>query len=167
MKKITTLALLCFFTACSQQHREESSSTATVTTDSITGAHTTSDTTQTLQAGLPFTGKKGFETRPGFSGTGTPHRYIEIMANGDVYFGFGQINQGDQTETEGRYYAGKYQRFMKCFFKEWDNETSYYEVTKDSIYEVDAANHRITSNDCCSPFDDDTTHLCGCQSSFE
>jgi len=35
---------------------------------------------------LPFVGKRGFETRPGVSGTGTPHKFVEIMGNRDVYF---------------------------------------------------------------------------------
>lgn len=101
------------------------------------------------ETGLPFIGKRGFETRPGASGTGTPHRFVEIKANGDVFFCFEQQNQADGTITAERYYAGKYTRYMKCFFKKWDNETTYYEFAQDTIYEIDANKKRIESEECC------------------
>ena len=62
---------------------------------------------------LPFIGKKDFETMPGISGSGTPHRYIEIMQNGDVFFGFIQENQADRSVTKERYFAGKFTTYMK------------------------------------------------------
>jgi len=55
----------------------------------------TSKRTEISDQQLPFVGKKQFETRPGISGTGTPHKYVEIMENGDVFFGYEQENQAD------------------------------------------------------------------------
>lgn len=102
-------------------------------------------------AGIPFIGKRDFELRPGYSGAGTAHRMVEITSNGDVFFSFGQINQADGTETEERYYAGKYQRNLKCFFAKWENETTYYELTADTIYELDSHYKRMQSEECCDP----------------
>lgn len=98
---------------------------------------------------LPFIGKRSFETRPAISGKATPHIEIEITEEGNVIFYFGQINMADKTETTGIYKAGPFRKVLKCIFKEWDNETRYYEVFSDKIYEVDSAGTRIYSNDCC------------------
>ncbi len=115
---------------------------------------------------LPFIGTKGFETRPGTSGTGTPQRYIEIKNNGDVYFGFEQYNQSYEVSerknhvTRDRYYAGKYKLFMKCIFKKWGNEVTYYKITKEKISEVNKNNKILTGQDCCSEFNSDKKCLC-------
>lgn len=71
---------------------------------------------------LSFIGKRGFETRPGVSGTGTPSWFIEIKKNGDVNFGFEQRNNATNKGTEGRYYVGRFQAYMKCVYKDLDNE---------------------------------------------
>ncbi len=104
---------------------------------------------------LPFIGKKWFETRMLFSGTGTPHRNVEIKENGDVFFSFVQISPGmdkDEEITE-IFFAGKYKKFMTCSFKKL-NERIFYEITKDTIYEVDSKNNRIKSVDCADNDDD-------------
>ena len=115
---------------------------------------------------LPFVGVRGFETRPGVSGTGTPHRFIKIMKNGDVFFSFEQENQADKTVTEETYYAGKFKQYMKCFFKKLDNEKSYYEIAKDTIYETDEHNKRLKSNDCCEIIGNLDNQKCGCKGAF-
>ncbi len=115
---------------------------------------------------LPFVGKRGFETRAGVSGTGTPHRSVEIRKNGDVYFFFEQENQADNTITKERYYAGKFKRYMKCYFKKLDNERTCYEFTKDTIYEVDEHNGRIKSNDCCNNDNVDDKNEFTCKGEF-
>lgn len=115
---------------------------------------------------LPFIGKKGFETQPGMSGSGTPSRYIEILENGDVYFGFIQENQADGSITKEKYYAGKYKLQMKCFFKKWNNEVTYYRVTKEKIYEVDKNNKQLKGTECCSLSNSDSNDNCPCQSAY-
>ena len=120
----------------------------------------------TDSAALPFVGRRGFETRPGCSGTGTPHRAVEITKNGDVFFFFEQENQADKTITKERYYAGKFNRYMKCAFKKLDAGISYYEFTKDTIYEVDEHNNRLKNNDCCDNDNVDDKKECTCKGAF-
>jgi hypothetical protein len=116
---------------------------------------------------LPFIGKKAFETRPGVSGTGTPHRYIEIDSSGNIYFSFEQVNQANGDITSGKYYAGKFKKYVKCIFKEWDNEIRYYEIGRDSIYEVDKNNIRLTNEDCCNSDNLDLNDKCPCESDLQ
>ena len=114
---------------------------------------------------LPFIGKRTFETRRGISGTGTPHRFVEVAKDGEVVFSFEQENQADGTITSEKYYAGKYNAVMKCIFKKNDNEIRYYELTKDTIYEVDANGHKAELNDCCNDTLDDLNgeRKCDCK----
>lgn len=114
---------------------------------------------------LPFIGKKEFETRPEFSGTGTPSRNVEILQNGDVYFGFVQENRASGKVTEERYYAGKFKTYMKCFFKKWNNEVTYYKITKEKIYEVDKNNNILRDEECCSS-NSNLGDKCPCESRF-
>lgn len=114
---------------------------------------------------LPFIGKREFDTRPGFSGTGTPSRNVEILQNGDVYFEFVQVNRASGEVTEERYYAGKFKTYMKCFFKKWDNEVTYYKITKDKIYEVDKNNKILRDEGCCSS-DSNLDDKCPCESNL-
>ncbi|WP_276134784.1 hypothetical protein [Polluticoccus soli] len=118
--------------------------------------------TEQVQPSLPFVGKRQFETRPGVSGTGTPGRWVEIRADGTVEFTFMQINQSDETETRGVYNAGPFQKIVKCVFKEWDNETRFYEITATRIYETDSNGVRLELEDCCL----DATSVCPCQSDY-
>ena len=114
---------------------------------------------------LPFIGKKEFEIRPEFSGTGTPRRNVEILENGDVYFGFVQENRASGKVTEERYSAGKFKTYMKCFFKKWDNEVTYYKITKEKIYEVDKNNNILRDEECCSS-NSNLGDKCPCESRF-
>ncbi|MBN8672358.1 MAG: hypothetical protein J0L80_16860 [Chitinophagales bacterium] len=66
---------------------------------------------------LPFVGTRGFETRKGISGTGTPHRQVEIKADGSVVFSFEQINQAEENVVvKGTYNAGMFKKIVKCVF---------------------------------------------------
>ncbi len=112
---------------------------------------------------LPFIGKREFETRPGYAGSGTPVTYVEITKDGNVFFGFVQENQANGKITRDRYFAGKFKRTMKCIFKDWD-ETTYYRITKDKIYEVDKDNKLIVSEDCCTSNNLDAGGNCPCES---
>ena len=111
---------------------------------------------------LPFIGLREYETRPGSSGTGTPHRYIEIKNNGDVIFLFEQENQSDNAVTKEKYNAGKYKQFMKCIFTKLDNSITYYEINDSLIYEVDAHGQRLKGDDCCHLGDETNNGGCTC-----
>jgi len=54
---------------------------------------------------------------------------------------------------------------MKCFFKKLDNEISYYEFTKDTIYEVNKTHNRIKSSECCG-LDNAGDKECTCKGEF-
>ncbi len=108
------------------------------------------DSALTEQKKLPFIGKKHFETRPGVSGTGTPHWMVEIKSDSTVEFSFVQINQADKNETKGTYNAGKFRGIMKSVFKEWYNETRHYKISADKIYEVDSNGNVLKLPECCS-----------------
>jgi hypothetical protein len=116
------------------------------------------------QKKLPFIGKRSFETRPGISGTGTPHRQVEIKNNGDVEFSFEQENQADKTVINGVYNAGKFKAIMRCVFKEWFNEISYYKITPDTIYEVDSNGYLLKLKECCSLLEEGD---CPCESEYD
>jgi len=111
---------------------------------------------------LPFIGKKNFETRMAISGIGTPHKYIEIKRNGDVYFSFEQENQSNRNIMEENFYAGKFSKYMKCEFKKLGNEIIYYEITTGNIYEVDSNNNRLTGEDCCTVSNYELGSKCRC-----
>lgn len=171
---IYLITITALFTACKPNiHNKSATETAEVITETpkaidtiMTSEQATEQTNETPKVDLPFIGKKGFETRPGISGTGTPQRYIEIMINGDVYFGFEQTNQADNNITKERYYSGKFTTYMKSVFKNWDNEIIYYKITKDKIYEVDKSNKPLTGMECCSVNNSDLEDKCPCVSEY-
>jgi len=115
-----------------------------------------------LKQKLPFVGIREFETRPGTSGTGTPHKSIEITKDGDVIFSFEQENQSDNTITSEKYNAGKYNKYMKCVFKKLDNLITHYEIIDTYIYEVDEHGQRLKSEDCCHIGDELNKNGCNC-----
>jgi hypothetical protein len=122
-----------------------------------------SQTPQQKSAGnLPFVGRRVFETRPAVTGTGTPHRFVEIMPNGDVFFQYGQQNAKAGTMTGERYFAGKFRRVLKCEFKDL-GDTRYYVIGKTSIVELDADGKRLMSEDCCTGEKIDLETQCGCE----
>lgn len=101
------------------------------------------------QSKAPFTGKRSFNIEQGVSGTGTPSYYLETKNNGDVYFGFVQVNQADGTETKEKINAGKYNpNVMKVHFKTY-NETFYVKFDKEKIYLTDEKGKIKRSHDCC------------------
>jgi hypothetical protein len=114
----------------------------------------------------PFVGKRMFETEKGVQGAGTPHRYIEVMENGGVYFGFVQENQADGEMMEERYFAGPYAEYLKCEFKKL-NEVKYYHLTANKIVLVDENRNPVKNNACCGlgVIDDDAG--CPCESGYE
>lgn len=101
------------------------------------------------QSKVPFFGKRDFSIEDGTNGSGTPSYYINIKDNGDVYFGFIQINQADGTETKEEINAGKYDpKVMKVYFKTY-NETFYVKFDKEKIYLTDENGKVKKSDDCC------------------
>lgn len=101
------------------------------------------------QSKVPFFGKRDFNIENGANGSGTPGYYIDIKDNGDVYFGFIQINQADGTETKEEINAGKYDpKVMKVYFKIY-NETFYVKFDKERIYLTDENGKVKRSDDCC------------------
>ncbi len=140
------------------------------TNNKISNENSKVNSTENLN--LPFVGIKNFETRHGVSGTGTPQKHIEIKENGDVFFGFEQYNQAyeaserEKHATKEKYYAGKYQTILKCVFKKWDNEVSYYKVTKDKIYQVKPNGDLLRSEDCCTYSNIDLGSKCPCIGDF-
>lgn len=112
---------------------------------------------------VPFTGKRYFETRPGVSGTGTPHRQVEITKEGTVTFSFVQENQADKTITTGFYNAGKYSHIVRCVFNEWDDDVRFYKILPDKIYEVDNNGALLILDECCGQLKDGN---CPCESEY-
>ncbi len=101
------------------------------------------------QAKAPFTGKRDFVIEDGSNGSGTPAYYVDVKSNGDVHFGFIQVNQADGKETKEEMNAGKYNpKVMKVHFKTY-NETFYVKFDKDKIYLTDAKGTVKKSDDCC------------------
>lgn len=101
------------------------------------------------QSKVPFLGKRDFNIENGTNGSGTPSYYINIKDNGDVYFGFIQINQADGTETKEEFNAGKYDpKVMKVYFKTY-NETFYVKFDKEKIFLTDEHGKVKRSDDCC------------------
>ncbi len=110
----------------------------------------------------PFVGRRSFETRPAISGTGTPHRVVEINENGDVFFEYGQQNPQKGTMDGEKYAAGKFSRILKCEFLKLD-EVRYYIIGHTAIVEVDETGKRIKDANCCFNKDFDQETECGCQ----
>ncbi|KQT22893.1 hypothetical protein ASG22_14170 [Chryseobacterium sp. Leaf405] len=101
------------------------------------------------QSKAPFTGKRSFNIEDGASGSGTPSYYLNAKSNGDIYFGFVQINQADGKETKEEINAGKYNpNVMKVHFKTY-NETFYVKFNKEKIYLTDEKGKIKKSDDCC------------------
>lgn len=101
------------------------------------------------QSKVPFTGKRDFVIEQGTSGSGTPAYYLDVKTNGDVHFGFVQVNQADGTETKENINAGKYNpKVMKVHLKIY-NETLYVKFDKEKIYLTDAKGNIKKSDDCC------------------
>lgn len=117
------------------------------------------------QSKAPFTGKRDFNIEQGVSGTGTPSYYLDVKNNGDVYFGFVQINQADGTETKEEINAGKYNpKVMKVYFKTY-NETFYVKFDKEKIYLTDEKGKIKKSDDCC-PVSEMAELTCECGSAL-
>lgn len=117
------------------------------------------------QSKAPFTGRRDFNIEQGASGSGTPAYYLEVKSNGDVHFGFLQINQADGTEKKEEINAGKYNsKVMKVHFKTY-NETFYVKFDKEKIYLTDENGIVIKSEDCC-PVSEMDKGSCSCESAF-
>jgi len=114
------------------------------------------------QSKAPFTGKRDFVIEQGASGSGTPAYYLDVKTNGDVHFGFVQVNQADGTETKEVINAGKYNpKVMKVHFKTY-NETFYVKFDKEKIYLTDAKGNIKKSDDCC-PVSEMAYTNCNCE----
>jgi len=117
------------------------------------------------QATAPFTGKRDFNILEGYSGTGTPAYYVDVKKNGDVYFGFVQVNQASGEETKEEINAGKYNpKVMKVHFKTY-NETFFVKFDKEKIYMTDEKGTIQKSEDCCSVSETESGN-CICDSAF-
>lgn len=126
------------------------------------GANAGQNVSQLPKGNWPFVGRRVFETRPAVTGTGTPHRYIDITPEGEVFFGYGLQNPKAGTMTGERVAAGKFRRVMKCVFKEL-GDTRYYVVGKSTIVELDASGNAFRSPDCCGNDQIDLETECPCQ----
>lgn len=116
------------------------------------------------QTKTPFTGYRSFDIVQGYSGSGTPHYYLEVKKNGDVHFGYVQVNQADQTETTEEMNAGKYNpKVMKVTFKKY-KEIFYVKFDKNKIYLTDKDGNIQKSEDCCSSMESATQDTCTCES---
>lgn len=115
------------------------------------------------QTQIPFTGKRDFNIDDGASGSGTPAYYLDVKKNGNVHFGFLQINQADGKETKEEINAGKYNpNVMKVHFKTY-NETFYVKFNKEKIYLTDEKGNIKKSDDCC-PVSEMAEMNCSCES---
>jgi hypothetical protein len=169
MKLQVTIAAICLVLFSCTQSSDKKAEPVKTPGDTVLNASQPDSLTANPPAtasSLPFTGKKFFETTVGPSGSGTPRRHIEIMENGDVYFGFIQTNQADGVATEERYFAGTCSEYMKCVFTKLDNEVTYYRITKDKIYLVTENHQPVKSNACCGlgVIEDDAG--CPCESGY-
>lgn len=113
---------------------------------------------------LPFIGVRYFETRPMEAGKWMPHRKVEIKENGTVEFAFEMANMDDSVWQKGVYNAGTFKKVVKCVFKELENETRFYEITADRIYETDSNGVKLMHEDCCNL--SDTLSNCTCISEY-
>jgi hypothetical protein len=117
------------------------------------------------QVKVPFTGHRSFDIMKGYSGTGTPHYYLDIKANGDVHFGYVQVNQADGEKTEEEVNAGKYapNKVMKVVFKKYE-ETFLVKFDKDKIYLTDERGNILHLDGCCSSRESIDKETCKCES---
>ncbi|MBB4806519.1 hypothetical protein HNP38_001815 [Chryseobacterium defluvii] len=117
------------------------------------------------QSKAPFTGKRDFNIEQRASGSGTPIYYVDVKQNGDVYFGFIQMNQASGEITREEINAGKYNpKVMKVHFKTY-NETYYVKFDKEKIYLTDENGNVRKSEDCC-PVSELDKGNCICESAF-
>lgn len=119
------------------------------------------------QAKVPFTGYRSFDILKGYSGTGTPHYYLDVKKTGDVYFGYVQVNQADWKETKEEVNAGKYapNKVMKVVFKKY-KETFFVKFDKDKIYLTDEKGNIKNLDGCCSASESIDKETCTCESEF-
>ncbi|MFC3160456.1 hypothetical protein SAMN05443633_102223 [Chryseobacterium arachidis] len=117
------------------------------------------------QSKVPFVGKRFYDIVEGFSGSGTPAYYVDIKKNGDVHFGYVQVNQADGTETAEEINVGKYNpKMMTVHFKKF-NETFNLKLEKDKIYLTDKNGNIQKTSDCCSVAEStDPDTKCSCES---
>lgn len=117
------------------------------------------------QVKVPFTGHRSFDIMEGYSGTGTPHYYLDIQKNGDVHFGYVQVNQANGKETKEEINAGKYapNKVMKVVFKKFE-ETFFVKFDKDKIYLTDEKGNIQTLEGCCSSSESADKDICKCES---
>lgn len=117
------------------------------------------------QTKLPFTGYRSFDILKGYSGTGTPHYYLDVKKTGDVYFGYVQVNQADGKETKEEVNAGKYapNKVMKVAFKKY-RETFFVKFDKDKIYLTDEKGNIKNLDGCCSARESIDKDTCTCES---
>lgn len=117
------------------------------------------------QSQAPFFGKRSFNIMEGYSGTGTPAYYLDVKKNGDVHFGYVQVNQASGEETTEEMNAGKYNpKVMKAEFKKF-SESFYVKFDKEKIYLTDEKGNIQKSEDCCSALESDKGS-CTCESAF-
>ncbi|PRB03338.1 hypothetical protein CQ046_10240 [Chryseobacterium sp. MYb7] len=117
------------------------------------------------QVKVPFTGHRSFDIMKGYSGTGTPHYYVDIKKSGDVHFGYVQVNQADGKETKEEINAGQYapNKVMKVGFKEYE-ENFLVKFDKDKIYLTDERGNILHLEDCCSSSESVNKDTCKCES---
>ncbi|PWN64806.1 hypothetical protein [Chryseobacterium oncorhynchi] len=117
------------------------------------------------QIKTPFTGHRSFDILKGYSGTGTPHYYLDVKKNGDVHFGYVQVNQASGKETKEEINAGKYapNKVMKVVFKKF-NETFFVKLDKDKIYLTDEKGNIQNLEGCCSSSESIDKETCTCES---
>ncbi|QIY91320.1 hypothetical protein [Chryseobacterium gallinarum] len=117
------------------------------------------------QVKTPFTGRRVFDIMKGYSGTGTPHYYLDVKKNGDVFFGYIQVNQANGKETTEEMNAGKYtpNKVMKVQFKKF-KETFFVKFNKDKIYLTDEKGNIKSLEGCCSSRESIDKDTCKCES---
>ncbi|SIS97916.1 hypothetical protein SAMN05421786_103560 [Chryseobacterium ureilyticum] len=117
------------------------------------------------QVKVPFVGHRSFDILKGYSGTGTPHYYLDVKKNGDVYFGYVQVNQANGKETKEEVNAGKYavNKIMKVEFKKY-KETFLLKFNKDKIYLTDEKGNIKNLEGCCSARESIDKETCNCES---
>ncbi|MFZ4930848.1 hypothetical protein [Chryseobacterium sp. Mn2064] len=114
---------------------------------------------------VPFTGHRSFDILEGYSGTGTPHYYLDVKKSGDVHFGYVQVNQANGKETKEEINAGKYapNKVMKVVFKKIE-ETFFVKFDKEKIYLTDEKGNIQNLEGCCSSRESADKDICKCES---
>ncbi|UEQ75574.1 hypothetical protein [Chryseobacterium arthrosphaerae] len=113
------------------------------------------------QSQAPFTGKRDFTIETGEEGSGAPAYYLDVKKNGDVQFGFIQVDPETGKEKKEVINAGKYNpKVMKVHFKTY-NETFYVKFDKKDIYLTDAQGNIKKTDGCCP---DMNQKNCDCKS---